>query len=485
MQNNKHLDWVKNSIFYQIFPDRFAKSEKVIKPTNIETWYSRPTELGFKGGDLLGICEHLDYLEDLGVNAIYLNPIFQSTMNHRYGISDYYRIDPLLGSNQTFKYLIKTAKKRGFKIILDGVFNHTGRSFFQFQSILDSEFDSPFIDWYYIKWFPVNAYNFEKELNYRAFYDRRGLPKLNLENPTVAEYIYKVAEFWTKQGIDGWRLDAPGEVEGKSFWQQFRKRIKAVNRDAYLVGEIWDDGAEWLKGDIFDGTTNYALLRACLGFFGKGNINFDLAGIIGGVRELSASDFSHEINRILELYSINDNLQLNFLSNHDIARYISVCNNDINSVKLSILFQMTFPGIPIIYYGDEVGMEGGSEPDCRRAFSWDHTDWNHEILDYYKKCIQLRKQYQAIREGKYIAIESENNVFLFCRSHSHEHLLMLFNTNNDTKTVELNLKKLNLDSLQSNMALTCIMGEYKNIENSESSIRISLLPKSTAVFLIS
>ena len=202
-------EWVKHAVFYQIFPDRFAKSDRVVKPSNLEPWDGEPTDHGYKGGDLLGVAEKLDYLQDLGVTAIYFNPIFQSASNHRYHTHDYCKVDPLLGGDAAFDALLAACKERGLRVILDGVFNHASRGFFQFNDILENGPASPWRDWFYLDGGPINAYDGSRPAGYQAWWGLRALPKLNTDNPQVREYLVRVGEYRLRRGIDGWRLDVP------------------------------------------------------------------------------------------------------------------------------------------------------------------------------------------------------------------------------------------------------------------------------------
>lgn len=272
--------WVRHAIFYQIFPDRFAKSARVPKPSNLERWEDPPTHYGFKGGDLLGIVERLDYLQDLGINAIYLCPIFQSTANHRYHTHDYYRVDPILGGDAAFRTLLDEAHRRDIRIIIDGVFNHASRGFYQFNHALENGAASPYLDWFYIKGFPLHAYE-GKPVNYEAWWGIPALPKLNTSTPAVREFIFGVAEHWIRFGADGWRLDVPGEIDDDEFWREFRRRVKAVNPDAYLVGEIWHPAHRWLQGDQFDAVMNYLFTKACIGFFAGAKMDAHLVSGVG------------------------------------------------------------------------------------------------------------------------------------------------------------------------------------------------------------
>jgi cyclomaltodextrinase len=221
-------EWVRDAIFYQIFPDRFARSERVPKPSNLEPWDSPPTTHGFKGGDLLGVAERLDYLQDLGVTAIYLNPVFQSTANHRYHTHDYYRVDPILGGNSALRTLLDEAHRRNMRVILDGVFNHASRGFFQFNHIVENGAMSPYVDWFIVKQFPLRPYHAPwGQHGYEAWWNLPALPKLDVSTPAVREFLWNVASHWIEFGVDGWRLDVPAEIDDDEFWREFRVRVKA------------------------------------------------------------------------------------------------------------------------------------------------------------------------------------------------------------------------------------------------------------------
>ena len=263
-------DWVKHAVFYQIFPDRFAISKqprkRLLKSASWEAWDEMPTLQGYKGGDLWGVMEELDYLQDLGINAIYFTPIFQSASNHRYHTHDYYQVDPMLGGNGAFRELLEACHERNMKVVLDGVFNHASRGFFFFHDILENGPYSPWVDWFKIEGWPLSPYNGEFPANYEGWGGNRALPVFNHDNPEVREYIMEVAEYWIKFGIDGWRLDVPFEIKTPGFWQEFRDRVKALNDDAYIVGEVWEDSSEWLDGTQFDGVMNYLFAAPTIAF---------------------------------------------------------------------------------------------------------------------------------------------------------------------------------------------------------------------------
>jgi len=414
--------WVKNAVFYQIFPDRFASSAQVVKPGNLESWEAPPTQQGFKGGDLRGVQEHLDYLEDLGITAIYLNPIFQSACNHRYHTHDYYRVDPLLGGDEALRQLLDAAHARGIRIVLDGVFNHASRGFFQFNHILEVGAKSPYIDWFDVKGFPLNAY--EGKPNYRCWVNLAALPEFNIRNPQVREFIFSVARYWIEQGIDGWRLDVPFCIDDDSFWQEFRQEVKTANPEAYIVGEVPWEAKRWLQGDQFDAVMNYLFTLACVGFFAGEKGDLELAHNMMGLGEVSVLDapaFARRVEELLTLYPGEIvHAQLNLLDSHDMPRILSLARGDKTALKLATLFQMTYPGAPCVYYGDEIGLEGGRDPDCRRAFPWDITAWDTDLWDYVQTCITLRKTYPALRQGEFTPLLAENGVIAYLRKPAND-----------------------------------------------------------------
>ncbi len=426
-------DWVPDSIFYQIFPDRFANGDPDNDPPNVQAWGEKPTRKGFQGGDLQGILQHFDYLLDLGVNAIYLNPIFQSTSNHKYNTSDYYRIDPKLGTFDDFQDLLNLAHNYGVKVILDGVFNHCGRSFFAFQDVLENSEHSGFKNWFHIHRFPVCAYGEEKAKDYEAWWGFRSLPKLNTDNPEVRRYIFGVARYWIEQGADGWRLDVPNEIDDDSFWGEFREVVRNANPEAYLVGEIWEPDARWVGESHFDGLMNYPLRDALLDFVVDGSI--------------TASRFAQRLEGLLSLYPEENNYaHMLTLGSHDTERLLTRCKGDAQSVRLMNLVQFFFPGAPHIYYGDEVGLEGRKDPDCRRAFPWDEQAWDQEHRTFVKKLIQARHQYRQLRRGdfKRLLVDDDQQVVAFTRSIDEDHAVLFFNASEVGTKFSVPLKDLEL-----------------------------------------
>jgi cyclomaltodextrinase len=442
-------DWVKDAVFYQIFPDRFARSERVPKPSNLEPWDSPPTVYGFKGGDLLGVAERLDYLQELGITAIYFNPIFQSAANHRYHTHDYYQVDPILGGNEALRQLLDAAHARGIRVVLDGVFNHASRGFYQFHHTMENGAASPYLDWFYFdeerlrSGERLDAYpSPEKmrrlqhsrrslqELGYQAWWDLPALPKFNTDTPAVRRFIFDVARHWIEFGSDGWRLDVPHEIDDDAFWQEFRRVVKAANPEAYIVGEIWFSARRWLQGDQFDGVMNYILNRACLGFFGGERL--DTTQRPGGyeLQPLSAMQFADAVDDMLALYDWEVTLvQLNLLSSHDMPRFLTLVRGDKAALKLATLFQMTFPGAPCVYYADEIGMEGRRDPDSRRAFPWDEARWDRDLMAFFRRAIALRHQHPALRHGRYLRLHADDRhgVYAFARQGEGEPLVVVLN----------------------------------------------------------
>jgi glycosidase len=426
-------NWVKDAVFYQIFPDRFARSQKprkrVLKDARWEDWDSMPTLQGYKGGDLWGVMEQLDYLQEMGINAIYFTPIFQSASNHRYHTHDYYQVDPMLGGNPAFKELLDAAHERNIKVVLDGVFNHSSRGFFFFHDVLENGPNSPWVNWFKIHEWPVSPYNGEYPANYEGWADNRALPVFNHNNPEVREYIMEIAEFWIKFGIDGWRLDVPFEIKTEGFWQEFRQRVKAINPEAYIVGEVWLDAREWLDGTQFDGVMNYLFAGPTIAFTAGDRVDKEQVQdrSYHPYPPLFAPEYAEKMQQLLELYSWEIQLaQLNLLASHDTARLISIAGGDKPSVELATLLLLTFPGAPSIYYGDEVGLPGRLDPDSRRGFPLE-AKWERDVLDYHRKLIALRHAHPALRTGSYKVLFAETTTYAFARILGTEELIVAVN----------------------------------------------------------
>jgi glycosidase len=437
-------DWVKDAVFYQIFPDRFARSAALagVKPRNLEAWDSPPTPRGYKGGDLLGVVEHLDHIQALGATALYFCPIFQSGSNHRYHTHEYYQVDPLLGGNGALLRLLDEAHHRGMRVVLDGVFNHASRGFFQFHDVLENGEASPYLDWFTFGKFPVNAYDESRPADYAAWWGLHALPKFNTDNPHVRDYIMRVADHWLGLGIDGWRLDVPQEITTPGFWHEFRRRVKDAQPQAYIVGEIWTEATAYLQGDQFDGVMNYPFAEATLAFCGGPRVVAAMAEGKGYTpqRPLTGKDYAARMEWLTNLYPWEIQLtQMNLLDSHDTARAITLCGGDEASVRLATLLLMTYPGAPCLFAGDEIGQPGGlPDYDARRSFPWDHPEtWRHDVMAYHQALIALRRSQRALRRGTYQAVFADATAYAFVRRFSGEAILVVVNTAEEPRNLRL------------------------------------------------
>ena len=367
---------------------------------------------GFFGGDLKGIEEKLEYLLELGVNTVYLCPIFASTANHRYHTHDYFKIDPVLGNLEDFKALLNAVHSKGMKLILDGVFNHCSRGFYQFNSLLEEGELSPYVEWFRVKRFPIKAYS-NKEPDYECWWNIPALPQFNHDNPDVREFLFSVAEYWIELGIDGWRLDVPDEIRDHEFWKEFRKRVHRINPEAYIVGEIWKDPSPWLGGDEFDAVMNYRVYK---------DITYllfpDLQESIG------LDDYVQRLGGLLQVAEPHS--QMNLMGSHDTKRVLTLAGNDVYKTKMAYSIMFFMPGAPCIYYGDEISIKGGKDPDCRRTFPWDESQWNHEFRDFIKLLILLRKQNTCLISGE-ITVQNRNGMLSVSRFNGGGHLNLLVN----------------------------------------------------------
>ncbi len=425
--------WVKDAVFYQIFPDRFANGDFSLDPPNAQPWGSPPTRKGYQGGDLKGITQKLDYLLDLGINAIYLNPIFLSAANHRYHTVDYFRVDPILGELSDFHTLLYAAHHRDIHIILDGVFNHCGRGFFAFSDLLENQADSPYTNWFHVRKFPLRAYEPGRARNYEAWWGYKDLPKFNTGTPAVRRYLLNAARYWIEQGADGWRLDVPNEIDDDAFWAEFRHLVRKANPQAYLLGEIWEPLPRWVNNTHFDGIMNYPLRTAILDLL-TGKINI--------------AQFASAVEGLQALYPRQHlNAMYNLLGSHDTERVITYLGGDLAKLRLAYLILFAYPGVPAIYYGDEIGLEGGRDPDCRRAFPWEPEQWNTALRDWIKILIALRKTQPALRGGDFLPLLASEAppVYAFARALDEERILIVINAGSEAANVSIPVKDMGLE----------------------------------------
>jgi neopullulanase len=438
-------DWVKHAVFYQIFPDRFAKSTRTQHPPglNFKTWGSPPEEQGFQGGDLYGVIEKLDYLVDLGINAIYFNPIFASASNHRYHTFDYYQVDPLLGGNEALRELLDEAHQREIRVVLDGVFNHASRGFWPFHHILETGGNSPYIDWFVVKDWPLRPYSGsqDKHHNFQAWVDNPALPEFNTENPAVRQYIFDIAKYWLEFGIDGWRLDVPADIDDDEFWREFRRVVKGANPEAYICGEIWWEAQRWLQGDQFDAVMNYVITSPLLSFFGGKTLRPGFQREHLTLRSIDAQTFAQDIEQMYGLYDWEINYaQMNMLDSHDMARALWIMGEDTSALKLCVTAMMTLPGAPCIYYGDEVGLSAAGDPYCRGAFPWDdESNWNQDLLAHYQKAIAFRNKYPVLRTGSFQTIYADGWVYGLHRKLKEQEAIVIFNAGSQDAEIKVSL----------------------------------------------
>ena len=438
-------DWPADAVFYQVFPDRFARSGRVPAPGPFEAWDAEPTQAGFKGGDLYGLVDRLDDLADLGISGLYLNPVFTAASNHRYNASDYLSVDPLLGGDAALRRLLDEAHARGIRVLLDGVFNHSGRGFFPFQHVIEAGARSPYRDWFYldpdvldgrrgIDPYPTgDPEGHHLRAGYRSWWNITSLPKLRVDHPPMREFLMGVAEHWLRFGIDGWRLDVPADIEDPTFWPEFRRRVRAVKPDAYLVGEIWTEGPEWLTGDRFDALMNYPLGLAILGYVSDGRL--DQAAIDGQAdyrRELKAIDAPAFGARLDHLQALHDpatlSVQYNLIGSHDAPRARTCLAGDIGALRLATLLQMVLPGTPSIYYGDELGMQGGPDPDCRRAYPPAPGPEALGMRAFVRAAVHARNGHPALRRGTVRVAAAVGQAIALARAANGERALVAINS---------------------------------------------------------
>lgn len=416
--------WVKDAIFYQIFPERFANGDPSNDPKGVMPWGGKPERDNFFGGDLQGVIDHLDHLSELGITGIYFTPLFEATTNHKYDTADYMKIDPHFGDIATIKKLVQACHERGIKVLFDAVFNHSGKTFAPFVDVMEKGEKSRYKDWFYVREYPLQVK--DRVPTYDTFAFEPLMPKLNTENPEVKEYLLKVAEFWIKEvGIDGWRLDVANEVD-HAFWRDFRKTVKAANPDAYILGEIWHESSGWLQGDQFDAVMNYPFTEAVLDFVVRGT--------------LDAEGFANAIGKQLSRYPLQaSEVAFNLLDSHDTPRLLTLCEGNKAQMKLAALFQFTYSGTPCIYYGDEVGLDGGPDPDCRKCMEWDPKRQDHDLFTFYQKLIAVRKELAPLRTGslKFLQAEKGGSKLAYERVLDGEKVLVLLNNYDAGQTIQI------------------------------------------------
>lgn len=415
--------WVKDAVFYQIFPDRFARSGTTEAGGPFERWGATPTKQNAFGGDLRGVLDKLDYLSALGIDGIYFTPLFEAPSSHKYDTQNFYAIDPQFGSAETLRELVDACHERGIRVLLDFAFNHAGSRFPPFLDVLECGRQSRYADWFRILSWPDRGGGAPV---YETFGYEADLPKLNVSNPETADYLLEVAAYWLREtGIDGLRLDVANEIDHR-FWRRLRDTVKAIKPDAYLLGEIYHDAMAWLGGDQLDAVTDYPVRDLAIKFFGAGS--------------LDARMFADIVSQQLAMYPqqvCEASFQL--LGSHDTARLLTLCGGDEARLKLAALFQFTYVGAPCIYYGDEIGMSGDNDPDNRRCMVWEPEAQNLSLLAFYRELIALRRSHGALRGGglRFLYAPRGGRGLAYERYEGDERIVVAFNAGAEPLTMTL------------------------------------------------
>jgi glycosidase len=482
-------DWVKDGVFYQIFPERFANGDPGNDPDFSEWYYEDVTELppsgktngeyfhlvedwydvaglvespyktdgkpdwnSFYGGDIEGVRANLDYLSDLGVTIIYFNPIFEARSNHKYDAVTYAKVDPHFGTNEEFAAFVSECHEAGIRVVIDLAINHTGHTHWAFLSAREKGEDSEHWDWFEFKKWPVPGSRAHAPANPLDYYDCwwgfGQMPNLNFDlsraNPDeqsvtdindaepnwpLVNHLLDVTEYWLSEvGVDGFRLDVAIEVP-VWFWELFRERVHSVNPDAYIVGELWGESPEWVNARYFDAVMNYKYFRdPVLSFIARGDYD--------------AQEFDRALAPGRLIYAEEGvRAQMNLLDSHDTERFLTTVGGDVRRLKLAALFAMTYVGAPSIYYGDEIAMEGVHDPDCRRPFRWDWAEAGErvDVRDHFRSLAHLRTSTQCLTRGDFETLHADGAVFSFRRGLEGEHAVVVMNAGEQEETVTLNL----------------------------------------------
>lgn len=510
-------DWAKGAVFYQIYVDRFANGDSsndvldreyiyIGEPvTRVTDWNKYPAKMGvreFYGGDLQGVLDHLDYLQELGVDVLYLNPIFVSPSNHKYDIQDYDYVDPhfttiavdegevlpegslnniqatkyisrvtdkrnLEASNAFFVKFVEEVHRRGIRVILDGVFNHCGsfNKWMDAERLYENQYgyekgayvdkNSPYHN--YFKFYNEEEWPYNEE--YDGWWGHRTLPKLNYEESRqLYEYILKIGRKWVSPpyNVDGWRLDVAadlgyGEEMNHQFWRDFRTAVKEANPEAIILAEHYDDPREWLEGDQWDTVMNYnAFMEPVTWFFTGMEKHSDekRSDLLGNTRAFLDSMMYH-MSRFQYPSLL---VSMNELSNHDHSRFLTRTNQTVGRtesmgpeaadanvnkgiMRAAVMLQMTWPGAPTLYYGDEAGVTGWTDPDNRRTYPWGHED--QELIEYHRKMIRIHKEHEALLTGSLKYLEGAYKVICYGRFTAHEKMVVLINGGFDEAKVRV------------------------------------------------
>lgn len=486
--------WYKEGVLYHIFVDRFNNGNRNGKVDNPKknsfiygNWEDIPMYIkdsrgdiirwDFHGGNLRGIINKLGYLKKLGVSILYLSPIFEASSNHKYDTGNYKKIDPMFGDEDTFKELIDKAKEKDISIVLDGVFSHTGADskYFNMYGNYDSlgayqSKESPYYSWYMFEEFPHK---------YKSWWDIKTLPNTNELEKSYMDYIIydkdSVINKWMNMGIKGWRLDVADELPTE-FIRELKKELKEADNDSILIGEVWEDASNkisygqrrsYLLGEELDSVMGYPFRNNMFSFL-KGEINS---------YELSNKYIQIKENYPKESFKSN----LNLIGTHDVTRAKTELNNDIDLMKLAVATQMTFEGVPYIYYGDEAGLCGDVDPDNRRTYPWKNED--EDMLNFYKNIIKIRNKNKILSSGETEFIYTKNdNVFAFIRfNEDNDRILILINRSNNPENISLNIEGSFIEEIPIKYNLKNM---NKNIQIENNELKIHMDSKSFIIFSV-
>lgn len=452
--------WVEKTVFYQIFPDRFANGNKANDPKDVMPWDGKPTYSNRFGGDVAGVRSHEDYLKGLGIGAVYFNPIFKSPSNHRYDATDYKLVDPEFGTNDEFFALTKSLKAHGIRTVMDFAFNHTAVDFAPFQDIREKGEASRYKSWYWIKSYPVEI---KENPPYVAWFGFPSMPKLNVMNPETHAYVLGVVDYWKQHAsLDGLRLDVANEVD-MQMWRDLRKHLKASAPDTWIVGEEWGGASAWLTGDQWDASMNYGFRDACIRFFAE--------------QKIGPKEFGQRLMKNYATYvpQVSRN-QLNLLSSHDTPRFLSLCGNDAKRATLAATVQFTWAGAPSVYYGEELGMQGGPDPDNRRGMEWGLATSSNPVLATYKKLIAIRRASPALQSGDPLLLNA-SGAFAYARILKDDQAIVAINRSDKAQKVTIALP-VEITAKRFRDVLNA-----KDVSAQNQKLTISLQPMSAAILI--
>lgn len=443
----KAPEWVKKTVWYQIFPERFANGDVTNDPEGTLDWQpeDHPTRDAFYGGDLRGIINHLDHLAELGITGIYLNPIFEAPTNHKYDTRNYYEIDPHFGTKADFKALVDKAHHLGIKIMLDAVFNHIGDESPQWLDVLEKGQQSKYADWFHVRswpatYTPTDDFETARDATYETFAFTPHMPKLNTANPEVQAYLLDIATYWIREfGIDAWRIDVANEVD-HHFWQLFHAAVTDLDPDFYVLGEIWTSAQSWLQGNEFNGVMNYAFTGSLIDYFAKGTISAD--------KMVSNLNTQLMLNR-----NQTNQMMYNLLDSHDAPRILTLAKANKNIVKQLYTFMFLQQGTPGIYYGSEYSMMGEDDPDNRKPMVWQAEKQDQDMYAFMKTLIQLRKKHLAVLVEGDLTWELAGDVITFTRAFGDQMVVATFNASETPVALDLERQAIIFANLYDNSTL--------------------------------